>query len=97
MRGISFAMICSNPLTVLHSFNLLSQERQLSMTMRKGIFLMSYKQYNVVIRLFQLNDFYVEIYSFDEDGKVAMINAFKDMKQLDPYLERLDVSVLLEN
>ena len=61
---------------VLNYFNLLSQPRQLDLTMKEGVYLMSYKQYNVVIRLFQLNNFYVEIYSFDEDGKVAMINAF---------------------
>jgi hypothetical protein len=65
--------------------------------MKQCIYLMSYTQYNVVIRLFQLDNFYVEIYSFDEDGKIAMINAFEDLKQLDPYLERLELPILFDN
>ena len=60
----------------------------------KGVFLTSYKQYNVIIRLFQVDGYYAEIFSF-EDGKIAMINAFEDLKYLDPYLERMDVSPLI--
>jgi hypothetical protein len=76
---------------------MLSQPKQLDLTMKEGVYLMSYKQYNVVIRLFQLHYFYVEVYSFDEDGKIAMVNAFEDMKQLDPYLERLELPALFNN
>lgn len=65
--------------------------------MKEGVYLMSYKQYNIIIRLFQLDTFYVEVYSFDEDGKIAMVNAFEDMKQLDPYLERLELPCLFNN
>jgi hypothetical protein len=95
MRGISFAILSVQLITVFDHFKILTQERQLDLIMKKGIFLTSYSQYNVIIRLFQLQDFYVEIYSFDEDGKIAMINAFRDLKYLDPYLERLDVSELI--
>jgi hypothetical protein len=80
---------------VYHEFKILSQQKQLSLIRVKGVFLMSYKQYNVVIRLFQVDGYYAEIFSFDEDGKIAMINAFEDMKYLDPYLERMDVSLLI--
>ena len=56
---------------------------------------MSFKKYNVIIKLFQLDNFYAEVYSFDEDDKIAMINAFEDTKYLEPYLENVDVSMLI--
>jgi hypothetical protein len=80
---------------VLQYFNLLSHHRQLSLIMRKGVFLMSYHQYNIEIRLFQVGSFYAEIYSLDEDGKIIMINAFEDTKYLEPYLERVNISSLI--
>ena len=76
-------------------FKVLAQHKQWNLVRSKGIFLMSYRQYNVKIRLYQVDNFYVEVYSFDEDGKIAMINAFQDTKYLDPYLEKLDVSGLM--
>ncbi len=82
---------------MFHEFKLLSQQKQLSLIRVKGVFLMSYKQYNVVIRLYQIGNYYAEVFSFDEDGKIAMVNAFEDMKYLDPYLDRLDVSVLIQS
>jgi len=80
---------------VYQEFKVLAQYKQLNLVRSKGTFLMSYRQYNVKIRLYELDNFYVEVYSFDEDGKSAMINAFEDTKYLDPYLEKLDVSQLL--
>ena len=80
----------------LHYFKMLSQPRQLDSTMREGCYLLSYKRYNIVIRLFQLENFYVEVYSVEEDGKVIMINAFDDTKYLEPYLESVDLSALMQ-
>lgn len=80
----------------LHYFKLLGQQKQLDYTMRQGCYLLSYQRYNIVIRLFQLNNFYVEVYSLEEDGKVIMINAFDDTKYLEPYLETVDVSTLID-
>ena len=75
---------------------MLSQPRQLDFTMKKGCYLLSYKRYNIVIRLFQMENFYVEVYSVEEDGKVIMINAFEDTKYLEPYLESVDLSALMQ-
>jgi hypothetical protein len=80
---------------VLHDFKLLSQPRQYDQILQKGVYLMSFKKYNVIIKLFQLENFYAEVYSFDEDNKIAMINAFEDTKYLEPYLENVDVSMLI--
>lgn len=78
-------------------FKLLSQQKQLKMIRLKGVFLMSYQQYNVIMKLFQIDGYYAEVFSFDENGKIAMINAFEDLKHLDPYLERINVSVLIND
>ena len=80
---------------MFHKFKMLSQQKQLNLIRGKGVFLMGYKQYNVNMRLFQIDGYYAEIFSFDDDGKIAMINAFEDVKYLDPYLDRMDLSPLI--
>jgi hypothetical protein len=95
--GIGFAIIMIKPMTVLRYFKLLSHQRQLKLIMDRGVFLMSYQQYNIVIRLFQIDNYYAEIYSLDGDGKIIMINGFDDTKYLDPYLDSVNISMLLEN
>lgn len=46
--------------------------------------------------LYALYDYYVEIY-FDQKTKEPLyINAFRDISRLDPYIEQMDISDVLE-
>lgn len=43
------------------------------------------------ILLYQLDDFYVEIFHNLEDNSVQMIKSFSDIDNLNPYLEQLNI------
>ena len=75
-------------------FQRLDQQRQLDLAMSRGVYLMDYSKYNVVVRLFQLDRFYAEVYSRCDDGEVIMIHGFEDTRYLEPYLERLELPAL---
>ena len=79
----------------LEKFNLLSQEKQLDMTMMMGVLLMECRRFNFTLRLFQFHKFYVEIYSMEESGDIIAINAFEDIESLETYLEQIDISPLV--
>lgn len=78
----------------LGAFQRLDQQSQLDAAMARGVYLMHYTKYNVVVRLFQVDRFYAEVYSRSEDGEVIMIHAFEDMRYLEPYLEKLEIPAL---
>ncbi len=78
----------------LGAFQHLDQHTQLAVAMRKGVYLMEYTKYNVIVRLFQVGRFYAEIYSRNDDDEVIMIHGFEDMRYLEPYLEQLELPAL---
>jgi hypothetical protein len=44
-----------------------------------------------VVKLFQLNDFYVEIYFNSKMNTVGWIQTFKSDRYLEPYLEHINI------
>jgi hypothetical protein len=80
---------------ILNDFNRLDQYKQLDEIMTKGVLLLQSKRYNVHVKLFQLDNFYAEVFSLHENNKVIMINAFENTDYLEPYLAEVDVSALL--
>jgi hypothetical protein len=81
---------------LLEKFNRLSQAKQLDVTMMMGVLLMECRRFNFTLRLFQLLQFYIEIYSMEESGEIIAINAFEDLDSLETYLEQIDISPLVE-
>jgi hypothetical protein len=77
-------------------FNRYGQEKQLDITMMTGVLLMECRRFNFMLRLFQVRQFYVEIYSMEESGEVIAINAFNDTDSLETYLEQIDIKPLLQ-
>ncbi len=79
----------------LVKFNSISQDKQLDVTMTLGVLLIECRRFNFTLRLFQIQKFYIEVYSTEESGEVIAINAFEDIDSLDSYLEQIDISKLV--
>jgi hypothetical protein len=77
------------------AFNLLKREKQLTLICQEGILLAECRRFNYVLRLFALHDFYVELSFLQKEGSIITIHSFKDSKDLDPYLEEIDISSLI--
>ena len=77
---------------VLKSFRKLNREVQIDLLKVCGILLMECKGLRVVMRLFCFHDFYVEVFSDQQRGRIIMINAFEDTECLEPYLQQIDIS-----
>ena len=80
---------------VYETYNQLQQEKQMDLLMKRGVLLVECRRFNLRLRLFGLDNFYVEIYSTEETGEVIAVNAFDDLSTLDTYLEKIDISELV--
>ena len=76
-------------------FNKMDPEVQIDLVMMQGTMLSQAKKYNVNLHLFQLNNFYVELFSKDDSGEIITTRAFEDTAHLDIYLQEIDISSLL--
>ena len=77
------------------AFNKLDIEKQIELTMSKGVFLTQAKKYNLHLYLFQMDQFYIEMFSKEQSGQIISIRAFEEMKHLDIYLQDIDITTLL--
>lgn len=78
------------------AFNKLDIEKQLNLVMCKGVLLTDCIKYNLELRLFQLENYYAEMFTLETNGELISIYAFEDMESLQPYLERIDISDLYD-
>jgi hypothetical protein len=46
--------------------------------------------------LYDMGNFYVEVFFLSRYNKVAWFNGFKSTKKLEPYLQRIDLSSILQ-
>lgn len=65
------------------------QERLL---INNGIFLFERKAVGVKVLLYQLADFYVEVFYDTTQAKVCLVKSFTEMDGLEPYLYKIDIS-----
>lgn len=79
----------------LTQFNKLSMEAQQNALLTKGVFIDERKDPPLRMMLYDMESFYVEVFFLSRFNKVAWFNAFRSTKKLDPYLQNVDVSVLL--
>jgi hypothetical protein len=75
-------------------FRRLSLDDQLVTVMTHGILLMACRKYNLVIRLFALGSFYVEVISNTKTKDVVTITVYEDVNSLDHLLEEIDITDL---
>jgi hypothetical protein len=46
-----------------------------------------------MVLLYQLNGFYIEVYYNRTHNYISAFHSFDDMAQLDPYLEKMEISI----
>ncbi|HUQ97155.1 MAG TPA: hypothetical protein VM010_05790 [Chitinophagaceae bacterium] len=80
----------------LDFFNALSKKAQQEMLLAQGTFLAERKDGPFRIMLYQLESFYVEVHFFNLYNKVAFFSAFETLDALEPYLETIDVTEMLQ-
>ena len=81
---------------VLSLFNTLSKKEQQEVLLAQGTFLTERMDGPFRIMLYQLDSFYVEVHFFNLYNKVAFFSAFDTVEALEPYLETIDVSGMLQ-
>ena len=80
----------------LSHFNKLSIEEQQKAVLINGVFLAERKDPPLRMMLYDMRSFYVEVFFLSRYNKVAWFNAFHSTKKLEPYLQKIDVSSILQ-
>jgi hypothetical protein len=67
-------------------------EDQLVLTLKRGTLLMECLQYNVMLRLFAFENFYVEVTSNEDSKEVMTVTAYESVSHMDHILSQIDIS-----
>lgn len=81
---------------MLDFFNTLPKKAQQELLLAEGTYLAERIDGPFRIMLYQLESFYVEVHFFNLYNKVAFFSAFDTIDALEPYLETIDVSGMLQ-
>ena len=81
---------------ILDLFKTLPKKAQQELLLSEGTFLAERTDGPFRIMLYQLDNFYVEVHFFNLYNKVAFFSAFEATESLEPYLETIDVSSMLQ-
>lgn len=82
-------------LMTLDEFTLLNDARQAQILLERGTFLTDRLYKNFSIILYQLDNFYVEVYHNLRYDIMQGMRCFEDDDALQPYLESIDISCLV--
>ena len=78
----------------LREFNLLNEINQAKALLSSGVLLTERLCRDLTIYLYQVNNFYVEVYFNNIFGMIQGFRGFDSTTALDPYLEEIDISSL---
>jgi hypothetical protein len=81
-----------HPLMVLHDFKELPPREKADITNQHGTYLMYRDLYGLKIKLYSIDDFFVEVWYHPELCYIQKIGAFKSMDRLEPYLDQIELS-----
>jgi hypothetical protein len=73
----------------LYEFSRLSDEEQYNTTWAIGVLIDQFVKDNIVINLYAVNEFYVEVYYDQTTNKILHNKTFKQGDLLDKYLNRI--------
>lgn len=80
----------------LQEFISLDENKKFLTTWSSGVFLGQRTHGETMIRLYQLDHFYVEVFILKESGRVMMIKSFEETDKLDAYLSKINISGLVK-
>ena len=79
-----------------YQYNCLTEVHRKALLLSKGTFVSSRKDGELSVLLYQLYSFHVEAFYSKELNEVQKIRSFSTTEQLQPYLDQIDISTLLE-
>lgn len=74
------------------NYNKLSKSAQISLLEQEGTLLVKINKYTLSLELYQVRDVYVEVFRRIHSREALTVYAFSGVENLDPYLERVDIS-----
>ena len=77
-------------------FNKLKLNDQLQTVERHGILLHRYKRYNLICRLYGVQDLYIEIISNYQSKEIISVTAYKELDSIEHIIDEIDISELLQ-
>jgi len=80
---------------LLHQFNRLSKSKKYQYLLYNGACVCDRSTELEDILLFQLMDYYVEIFFKRHTDRINKVKCFSDTNELEPYLEEINISSLL--
>jgi len=76
-----------------HEFDALAQDQKMNILWKEGNYIADRKIPNYTIVLYELFCFYVEVWYEDNNfNEIDILCAFSNTDQLEPYLEKIDIS-----
>ncbi len=80
----------------LYEFNVLTKDEKTALVWSKGDYVADRKERDCFILLYQVFSFYVEIWYVTAENKINKLRSFNSTNQLQPYLEVIDISGIIE-
>lgn len=74
-----------------YHFNILEENEKANIVWRKGVLLGERTDRYYTISLYQLNDFYVEVFRHNHFNVITRFKSFSNTNQLAPYLEEISL------
>ena len=78
----------------LYDFKFLDDKSQAEVLFNYGVLIAERLYKDLVIQLYQINSFYVEVYYNSIFKMVQGINSFDNLTRLEPYLNNIDISFI---
>ena len=78
----------------LYDFKFLDDKSQAEVLFNYGVLIAERLYKDLVIQLYQINSFYVEVYYNAVFKMVQGINSFENLSRLEPYLISIDISFM---
>jgi hypothetical protein len=79
----------------LYEFRLLSDDKQVEHLYNDGVYIGKRKDEDSSVVLYQLGNFYIEIYYLKYRSLISRLRCFTSTDALNPYLEQIDVEGLM--
>jgi hypothetical protein len=80
----------------LHAFNNSCKKDKINTLLKTGVYLAERKAGFLRIMLYQINDFYVEVFFLKWRKTVIGFKIFQSTDKLTPYLQKIDINKLME-
>ena len=78
----------------LYDFKFLDDKSQAEVILNYGVLIAARLYKDLIIQLYQIDSFYVEVYYNSIFKMIQGINSFDDLARLEPYLNCIDVSFI---